>query len=112
MSSIVVVTTTVGSEADAREMADQLVRERLAACVQMVPIHSIYRWKGAIEAQGEVLVAAKTPAALAERLMAAIRARHKYELPEIIVTPVTAGHPPYLAWVSEETADPQNPPPA
>lgn len=100
---IVVVTTTVDREDSARSLARACVEARLAACVQCVPIHSTYRWKGAVEEAGEFLLLAKTPASLAEPLMKFIRGRHSYELPEIVVLPVSAGLPEYLRWVREET---------
>jgi len=103
MSEFVVITTTVDSEAAARELAAAVVGERLAACVQCVPVHSVYRWKGAVESAAEFLLLAKTRAARADELTAFIRRRHRYELPEIVVTPIVGGLAPYLAWIREQT---------
>lgn len=100
---LVVVTTTVDSEKAAREMAAALVDARLAACVQCVPIHSTYRWKGTVESASEFLLMAKTQASLAGRLEEFIRSRHSYELPEIAVTPIVGGLAPYLRWIRDET---------
>jgi len=100
---IAIVSTTVGSDADARMLAEWLVGDRLAACVQLVPIQSVYRWKGAIERAPEVLLLAKTRADAADRLVDAIRARHPYELPEILVAPVAHGLQAYMDWVVAET---------
>jgi periplasmic divalent cation tolerance protein len=100
---LVVVTTTVDSEKAARDLAAALVDARLAACVQCVPIHSTYRWKGAVESAAEFLLMAKTRASLAGSLAAFVRGRHSYELPEIVVTPIVGGLAPYLQWIRDET---------
>jgi periplasmic divalent cation tolerance protein len=102
-TDIVVVTTTVDREDAARSLARACVEAKLAACVQCVPIHSTYRWKGAIEEAGEFLLMAKTRTALVDELTRFIRSRHSYELPEIAVLPVSGGLPEYLAWVRTET---------
>ena len=99
----VIVNTTVASEASARSLAWRIVEERLAACVQALPIHSTYRWKGAIESAPEFLLLAKTRASLANRLVAFIRQNHPYEVPEIMITPVHGGWGPYMEWLAAET---------
>ena len=99
----VIVTTTVGDEKAAANLAAAIVDARLAACVQCLPVHSTYRWKGARESAAEFLLLAKTRAALAERLTAFIREAHSYELPEIVVTPIVGGLAPYLEWIRSET---------
>ena len=99
----VIVTTTVDNEAAAASLANAIVERRLAACVQYAPIRSVYRWKGKVESSSEFRLAAKTRAALAAPLQAFLRASHAYELPEIVVTPIAAGLPAYLAWVENET---------
>lgn len=99
----VMVTTTVGDEKAARELAAAVVDARLAACVQCLPIHSTYRWKGARESASEFLLLAKTRAALSERLTTFIREAHSYELPEIVVVPIVGGLAPYLEWIRTET---------
>ena len=100
----VVVNTTLPNEAAARGMAEKIVDARLAACVQAMPIRSLYRWKGAVESADEILLLAKTRADLAGELLAFIRRNHSYEVPEILVTPVLDGWPDYLRWIGEETA--------
>ena len=98
-----IVTTTVATRRDARRLARLAVDSRLAACVQITPIHSVYRWRGKVESADEFLLAAKTPASPVARLMKMIRARHPYELPEIVVHAIAGGLPDYLRWVREET---------
>ena len=104
-SEFAVVMTAVASEADAKGLAGKIVQERLAACVQCVPIHSTYRWEGKIESAEEHLLLAKTTSALTDKLVAFITSAHSYELPEIIVTPITGGLDRYLDWVKDETSD-------
>lgn len=99
----VVVLIAVETQHDADAMASALVEARLAACVQQMPIRSVYRWKGAVEKGGEVLLIAKTRQARATELIAFVKARHAYETPEIVVLPIQDGWPPYLAWIETET---------
>jgi periplasmic divalent cation tolerance protein len=104
MTDYVQVLTTVSSEEDAKRIAERLLDRRLAACVQVVgPILSRYRWQGELEQAQEWQCLAKTEADLYEPVEAAIRQIHSYDEPEIIATPVVAGSPGYLAWVSSET---------
>ncbi len=105
---ILLVITHLPDQADAEALAAVLVGERLAACVNILaPCQSMYRWQGAIEQISEVPLVIKTTAARYAAVEAAIRARHPYELPEIIAVPVTQGLPDYLAWVARETT-PEN----
>ena len=97
------VRTTVGSEHDARQMAEMIVAARLAACVQSAPVKSTYRWEGKVEDADEHVVSAKTTARLADSLMAFVRDHHSYELPEIIATPLIGGTAEYLEWIETET---------
>ena len=95
------VTTTVGSRDAAARLADELVTARLAACAQVVgPVASTYRWAGAVERAEEWYCHFKTTRAQAEALAAAIRARHSYELPELVAVPLD-GSEEYLRWIAE-----------
>jgi len=106
----VIVRTAIDDEGKADRLAAEIVEQRLAACVQLVPIRSTYRWKGKLEQAGEFQLLAKTRAALAGRLTDFIRERHPYELPEIVVTPITGGLAAYLDWVAAETREsPESP---
>jgi periplasmic divalent cation tolerance protein len=98
-----IVTTTLSSRAQATALAKSVVSARLAACAQMLPIRSVYWWEGRVQSGAEVLVQFKTRQARVRELLAFIRARHPYEVPEIIVTPILAGDPDYLAWIDRET---------
>lgn len=104
-SNFVVVSTAVGEEAEARKLAERIIEERLAACVQYMSVQSTYRWKGAVESTSEYLLLAKTRASLAGELTALIEKVHSYELPEITVTPIIGGFKAYLDWISSETEE-------
>ena len=86
-----------------RKLADGLLENRLAACVQALLIHSAYRWKGAIQREPEILLLIKTKAALYPEVEAYLRANHPYETPEILWLPIAAGFAGYLAWIDAET---------
>jgi periplasmic divalent cation tolerance protein len=100
MEEIVLVLTTVPDDFDAETMARELVEERYAACVSILPAQtSTYRWKGAIETQKERQLLIKTTSARTGGLWKAIRDRHPYEVPEILEFRATGGDPSYLDWV-------------
>ena len=89
----------------AARIADILVGERLAACVNVLPgIRSVYRWQGQVERADEVLLLAKTTHARADALRERIVALHPHELPEVIVVGIEGGLPAYLDWIAAETA--------
>ena len=100
----VMVALTTAPTADVAEaIGRSLVEERLAACANVVPgVTSIFRWKGAIERDGEVLVVLKTTAADVPALVRRLVELHPYEVPELIAWPVEAGHGAYLDWVRAE----------
>jgi periplasmic divalent cation tolerance protein len=99
------VLTTIDSEAAAGRIAETLVTERLAACVQISgPIASVYRWRGAIERAVEWQCTVKTSGSVLEAVVARIRALHSYQQPEIIATAIASGDPEYLEWVRRESS--------
>jgi len=102
--SHVIVQTTMDSTNAADELAAAIVASRLAACVQLVPIRSIYHWQGKVEQADELLLMAKTRRELSDRLGAFIAENHSYEVPEIVTVPIVGGGKPYLAWIDAETA--------
>ncbi|MBV8464126.1 MAG: divalent-cation tolerance protein CutA [Acidimicrobiales bacterium] len=99
----VVLMTTLGTPEAAASLSRTLVEDRLVACAQRVPIESVYRWEGAVVEEAETLLLLKTPRDRAAEAMAAIGARHPYEVPEILQLPVADGWPAYLRWMDEQT---------
>ncbi|RJQ90719.1 divalent-cation tolerance protein CutA [Amycolatopsis panacis] len=100
----VVVLTTVDSEAAARTLAASAVEARLAACAQIVgPITSVFRWEGEVQTGTEWRIECKTPADRAGALEEFLNVRHTYDLPEVVVMPISGGSPRYLGWLVDET---------
>jgi len=97
----VIVYTTTGNNDEARKIAETLVNENLAACVQMSPVTSVYRWGGNVLKDKEILLAAKTVKSRYKKVEGKIKELHTYECPEIIAVPVTEGSKDYLKWISE-----------
>jgi periplasmic divalent cation tolerance protein len=98
------VITNLPDRATAERIAESLVTENVAACVNILAeCISIYRWEGKIERTSEIPLLIKTTRAAYPRLEVAIRKMHPYEVPELIALPVSAGLPDYLNWVEAET---------
>ena len=105
-SQPIVVLLTAPNGEEAGRIAETLVGSRLAACVQILPeIRSIYRWKGEIARENEVLLLAKTTRAKFAELEKSVRSIHSYETPEIVALPVLAISDPYLEWLKAEVAE-------
>lgn len=102
MTNCMMVMTTTDSREEAEAIAEGLVNDRLAACVQIVgPITSIYHWEGELERTEEWLLLAKTTADRWPEVEAAIVRVHSYEVPEVIALAIEAGSEAYLAWLRE-----------
>jgi periplasmic divalent cation tolerance protein len=105
-SDAIVVFVTAADREEAMRLAEMLVDKRLAACVQILPeMQSVYRWKGKVERQTEVLLIAKTARAKFEDLEKEVRELHSYQTPEIVAFPLTAGSSPYLEWLKTSVDD-------
>ena len=101
----VIVLTTLSGDADAASLARLLIDERLAACVNVLPVMtSIYRWKGVVEQDREQQLVIKTTAPRLEALETRLRALHPYEVPEFLVIDVAGGSAAYLDWLEEATS--------
>ena len=97
----IVVVTTVGTEEQAYLIAREIVARRQAACVNIVPgIRSIYRWKGKICKDGELLLIVKTLESELAGITDTIRELHSYELPEILSFSVSHGERRFLEWIA------------
>jgi periplasmic divalent cation tolerance protein len=104
----VVFCTTPTERAD--DIASSLVEARLAACVNIVPtVHSVYRWKGAIEKDEESLLVIKTTAARLADVVDHVVRVHPYEVPEVIALPIDGGLPAYLDWLRDQVGDEAEP---
>ncbi|MGZ5828532.1 MAG: divalent-cation tolerance protein CutA [Xanthobacteraceae bacterium] len=104
---MVFVYTTYPSLVEAETAGRALLEARLAACVNILPgMISLYRWKGAIERADEVVMIIKTRAASAETVRAAVKEKHSYDAPAILVIPIESVDSAYLAWLTAETGQP------
>ena len=104
-STKLLVLTNLPDRAAAEKLADALIGQQLAACVNILaPCRSVYRWKGAVQHDEEHPMLIKTTSERYAALESALRAGHPYELPEIIAVPIERGLPAYLDWVAAETA--------
>jgi periplasmic divalent cation tolerance protein len=100
--SPIIVYLTFPHMAEAERVAQALVAEELAACVNLLPkMKSVYRWQGAIETAEEVVGLAKTSALRFAALSARVKALHSYETPCIIAWPICQGEASYLAWIAD-----------
>jgi periplasmic divalent cation tolerance protein len=104
---MLLVFSTFPNEEKAREIVRCLVDERLVACGNLVPsIRSIYRWKGTVHEETEVMVILKISRAAYPEVQKRIRELHPYELPEVVAIPVEAGLPEFLGWIAENSQRP------
>ncbi len=104
MTDLCVVLVTYPARREAEKAARHLVRNKLAACVSVVPgVSSFYSWKGKMERSREVIALAKTRRRLVPKLIRFIRSHHSYKCPEVLALPVGAGSRPYIDWVRDNT---------
>jgi periplasmic divalent cation tolerance protein len=105
-SDCAIVFCTFPEEQKAAEIARLLVETKLAACASVVPrVRSIYTWQGKTCDEAESLMILKTRRSLLEKLEKEIKARHPYEVPEIVAVDLAASHEPYLKWLLDSTLD-------
>jgi periplasmic divalent cation tolerance protein len=102
MTSKLIVLSTCGSAEEAAKIAQHLVENRLAACVNVIPqVKSVYRWQETVESAQEWLLLVKTTAERFARVRDEIRALHSYELTECIAIPIEHGSAAYLQWIED-----------
>ena len=94
---------TTKDEEEAKRIGQALVEEKLAACINIHPIKSIYRWEGKIHKTEETAMFVKTRAELADKVIQRAKELHSYEVPCIISLPIAQGNPDFLAWITEST---------
>jgi periplasmic divalent cation tolerance protein len=102
--SALLVLTNLPDRAAAEKLADALIEQRVAACINILaPCRSVFRWQGAVQHDEEHPVLIKSTREAYPALEAQIRALHPYELPEIVAVPIEHGLPAYLDWVAAQT---------
>lgn len=100
--SDVMVYMTAKDEEEAGKIAEALLKEKLVACVNIIPgVESSYWWKGKIEHEKEVVMIAKSRSSLAERIVERVKELHSYDVPCVDVVPLAGGNPDYFKWVEE-----------
>jgi len=105
MPEVLLCLTTCPDEGSALAIADALVEERLAACVNRLPgVQSTYRWKGEVCREPEQMLLIKTTDERFEAMKSRLLSLHPYELPELIVVETASGHAAYLDWVAASCA--------
>ena len=98
-----VLLTTTPTREEAARIAKLLIDEKLAACVQLLPIESFYFWQGATQNEAELLLLVKTRTNLFEKAITRIKQVHSYTVPEIVALPFAAGFSGYLNWIGDVT---------
>ena len=96
-----VILVTVDRQETAQEIASALISDRLAACVNLFPIHSVYRWEGQVEQAAEWQLVIKTDLALFEAIAESLQMLHPYDVPEILALPIQQGYAPYISWLTD-----------
>lgn len=99
-----VVLVTAPSRTEGEAIAKTLIQEKLAACVSMTPVYSIYTWQNEVQQEEECQLLIKSDLTHFSRLEARIREIHSYEVPEIIALPIIQGSDPYLQWIAEQVS--------
>ena len=102
-ASQVVVLITAANEEEARSIAEPLLNQRKAACVNIVPkVNSLFWWEGKLDSAQESLLIVKSRASLLPEIVEIVKKAHSYEVPEIIALPITGGNEDYLKWIDSE----------
>ncbi len=99
MNAVVFITTPTRNEAES--LTQKLLKERLAACVNLLPVTSHYWWKNRIENTEEMLMIVKTQRRLINQIVKLVQKHHTHKIPEIIALPIIQGNPKYLEWITE-----------
>lgn len=104
MTQAILIITNVPDSAVAEKISRQLVENRLAACVNVLPpVHSVYRWHDAVEEATEIMLLIKTVQNLYSKVEKKIVELHPYDVPEVIALPINNGLPSYIGWIAAAT---------
>ena len=94
---------TVSGPEEAHKRAEVLIKQRKAACVNIVPrVSSLFWWQDNIDTAQESMLIVKTKASLLSEIIILVKEIHSYDMPEIIALPIVGGNQDYLAWIDEE----------
>jgi periplasmic divalent cation tolerance protein len=99
----VVIFITTGTDEEARQVGKALLKDRYAACVNIVPnVDSLFWWHDKLDKAQESLLMVKSKASLLHEIVRVVKEVHSYEIPEIIALPIIGGNPDYLEWINKE----------
>jgi len=102
LANIVLFITTANAE-EAQRIASVLLKERKAACVNIVPgISSFFWWQGKLDSAEESLLIVKTKASVLDEVVNLVKEHHRYSIPEVIALPIIGGNQDYLEWLGRE----------
>ncbi|MFQ5782894.1 MAG: divalent-cation tolerance protein CutA [Nitrosopumilus sp.] len=101
---VIIIISTYPNKKSILKIANELVKNKTVACVNISKISSVYSWKGKIENASEYLAIFKTTSKNKKSLMAKIKETHPYDVPEIVEVNVTSINKPYLDWLEESTS--------
>lgn len=102
----VVILITASIDEEAEKIANRLLTQRKAACVNIIPkVRSLFWWKGELDSADEAVLIVKSKASLVDEIVSLVKEAHSYEVPEVIALPLIGGNPDYLSWMSDELAD-------
>ena len=99
----VVIYITTGTDEEAQKVAEELLKQRKAACVSILPgVNSIFWWQDKLDSAQEILLIVKTKASLVDEIVRLVTEIHSYDVPEIIALPIMGGNLDYLEWIGKE----------
>jgi periplasmic divalent cation tolerance protein len=102
----VVILITTSLDEEAQKIADKLLTQRKAACVNIISkVRSRFWWKGELDSADEALLIVKTKASFIDEIVSLVKEVHSYEVPEVIALPLIGGNRDYLNWMSDELRD-------
>lgn len=98
----IIIFVTVSHKKEAKNIAQQLIKNKLAACVNIVEkIESLFCWQGKVDQAKEALLIVKSKKEKLAKIIKLVKSLHSYDVPEIIALPVIGGYKPYLNWINE-----------